>query len=165
MKAEYKNRYNDKFTFTLDEDKNILWEGNFTYHRIGYPNVYKEAYQAYCKDVGSNGEHPMHIESFKEAVHETVYDENDSYVGPGPIADKYRSLVYTDEDTIDMVDPSGGPYITLHQDLSWLGEEFKDLCVGGFKSILTGYKIFTYGKYDHLADTKIIGGIINTSEQ
>ena len=161
---EYKNRYNDKFTFTLDEDKNILWEGNFTYHRIGYPNVYKEAYEAYCKDVGSKGEHPMHIESFKEAVHETVYDENDSYVGPGPIADKYRSLVYSDEDTIDMVDPSGGTYIILHQDLSWLGEEFKDLCVGGFKSIITGYKIFTYGKYDHLADTKIIGGIINTSE-
>lgn len=162
---EYTNRYKDKFTFTLDEDKNILWEGNFTYHRIGYPNVYKEAYQAYCKDVGSQGEHPMHIDSFKEAVHESVYDENDSYVGPGPIAEKYQSLVYSDTDTIDMVDPSGGPYITTHQDLSWLGEEFKDLCVGGFKSISTGYKIFTYGKYDHLAETEIIGGIITRAKK
>ena len=161
---EYKNRYNDIYTFTLQEDGSILWEGNFTYHRIGWPNVYKEAYEAYCKDVGSKGERPMHIDSFKEAVHESVYDENDSYVGLGPIAKKYGSLVYSDKDTINMVDPSGGPYITTHQDLSWLGEEFKDLCVGGFKSILTGYKIFTYGKYDHLADTKVIGGIINTSE-
>lgn len=161
---EYKNRYNDKFTFTLDEDKNILWEGNFTYHRIGYPNVYDKAYQQYRKDCSDMQIDWMHLEEFKKAVHESVYDENDSYVGPGPIADKYRSLVYSDQDTIDMVDPSGGPYITTHQDLSWLGEEFKDLCVGGFKSILTGYKIFTYGKYDHLADTKIIGGIINTSE-
>jgi hypothetical protein len=161
---EYKNRYNDNYTFTLQEDGSILWEGDFTYHRIGWPNVYKEAYEAYCKDVGSKGERPMHIDSFKEAVHESVYDENDNYAGSGPIAKKYGSLVYSDKDTIDMVDPSGGPYITTHQDLSWLGEEFKDLCVGGFKSILTGYKIFTYGKYDHLADTKIIGGIINTSE-
>jgi hypothetical protein len=64
-----------------------------------------------------------------------------------------------------MVDPSGGPYITLHQDLSWLGEEFKDLCVGGFKSILTGYKIITYGKYDHLAETEIIGGIITRAKE
>jgi len=27
-----------------------------------------------------------------------------------------------------------------------------------------GYEINTYGKFDHLAETKIIGGIINTSE-
>lgn len=158
---EYKNRYNDRFTFTLDEDKNILWEGNFTYHRIGYPNVYKEAYETYCKDVGSKGEHPMYIDSFKEAVHESVYDENGNYIGPGHIAEKYGFLVYSDEDTIDMVDPSGGPCITLHQDLSWLGEEFKDLYVSTITRIETGYKIETYGKHDHLADLKIIGGIIN----
>ena len=102
--------------------------------------------------------------NFKEAVHESVYDENDSYVGKGPIAKKYGNLVYTDMDTIDMVDPSGGPYITLHQDLSWLSEEFKGLCVGSLVPIDTGFRIGTYGKYDHLADTKIIGGIINTSE-
>ena len=161
---EYKNRYNDIYTFTLQEDGSILWEGDFKYYRRGWPNVYKEAYQAYCKDVGSKGEHPMHIDSFKEAVHESVYDENDSYVGKGPIAKKYGNLVYTDMDTIDMVDPSGGPYITLHQDLSWLSEEFKGLCVGSLVPIDTGFRIGTYGKYDHLADTKIIGGIINTSE-
>ena len=157
---EYKNRYGDIYTFTPQEDGSILWEGDFKYCRYGWPNVYKEAYQAYCKDVGSKGERPMYIDSFKEAVHESVYDENDNYVGPGPIAKKYQSLVYSDKDTINMVDPSGGPYITLHQNLSWLGEEFKDLCVSTITPIETGYRISTYGKYDHLADGEIIGGII-----
>lgn len=161
---EYKNRYGDIYTFTPQEDGSILWEGDFKYCRYGWPNVYKEAYQAYCKDVGSKGERPMYIDSFKEAVHESVYDENDSYVGPGPIAKKYGSLVYPDKDTIDMIDPSGGPYITLHQDLSWLGEEFKNFCVSTITPAETGYRLGTYGKWDHLADTKIIGGIINTTE-
>jgi len=157
---EYKNRYGDIYTFTPQEDGSILWEGDFKHSRYRWPNVYKEAYQAYCKDVGSKGQRPMHIESFKEAVHESIYDENGRYVEPGPIAEKYQSLVYPDKDTIDMVDPSGGPYITLHQDLSWLGEEFKNLCVSTITPIETGYRIGTYGKYDHLADGEIIGGII-----
>ena len=161
---EYKNRYGDIYTFTPQEDGIILWEGDFKYCRYGWPNVYKEAYQAYCKDVGSKGERPMYIDSFKEAVHESVYDENDSYVGPGPIAKKYGSLVYPDKDTIDMIDPSGGPYITLHQDLSWLGEEFKNLCVSTITSTETGYRIGTYGKHDHLADLETIGGIINRTK-
>jgi 3D (Asp-Asp-Asp) domain-containing protein len=31
---EYVNRYNDTYTFTLDEDNNILWKGSFSSPQI-----------------------------------------------------------------------------------------------------------------------------------
>ena len=37
-KIEYKNRYNDVFTFSKTEDGNILMEGPFEYMRIGRSN-------------------------------------------------------------------------------------------------------------------------------
>ena len=163
---EYKNRYGDVFTFTKQEDNSVLWEGDFTHHRIGSSNDYKDAYQFYCKEVSFNGEHPMHIEEFTEAIHESVYDENDRYVGPGVIAKQYQNLVKSNP-WISMVDPSGGPYLNEHMDLgtiSFGSGELDGICIRSFESIETGYRINTYGKFDHLADTKIIGGIINTSE-
>ena len=161
--VEYHNRYGDIYTFTKQEDGSVLWEGNFEYCRFGSSNDYKDAYQSYCKDVGSKGEHPMHIEDFKEAVHESVYDENDRYVGPSAIGKQYRDLVKSNP-WISMVDPSGGPYLNEHTNLgNFFSDEFDGLCIQSFEPIPTGYKINTYGAFDHLADTKIIGGIINTS--
>ena len=153
---KYTNRYNDVYTFTKQEDGSVLWEGDFKYCRIGWPNVYKEAYQQYRKDGGD-----MHIEQFKVEVHN--YDR-ETYK-PSEIAEKYRSLVYSDMNTIDMVDPSGGPYMTSHMDLgSFLGEEFEGRCIREFKPIEEGYLIITYDKYEHLAEYRQIGGIINYSE-
>lgn len=159
---KYTNRYNDVYTFTKQEDGSVLWEGDFKYCRFGWPNVYEDAYQQYCKDVGSKGEHPMHIEDFKKEVHESIYNENHEYVGPGPIAAQYRELVYSDTKTIDMVDPSGGPYLSTHTNLAerFGAEELKGLCISSFEPIETGYKIHTYGEFDHLEDRDIIGGII-----
>ena len=164
--VKYTNRYGDVYTFTKQEDGSVLWEGSFEGCRIGYPNVYKRAYQQYCKDVSSKGEHPMHIDDFKTQVHEMMYNENDEYVGPGPICSQYGHLVYSDTTSIDMVDPSGGPYLSTHTNLGerFNSEELKGLCIQSFEPIDKGYKLHTYGEYDHLADTKIIGGIINTSE-
>jgi len=160
--VKYTNRYGDEFTFTKQEDNSVLWEGNFKHCRIGSSNDYKLAYQQYCKDVGSKGVR-MHIESFKEAIHESVYDENDRYVGPSVIGKQYQNLVKSNP-WISMVDPSGGPFINEHSKLDIFGEELKGLCVQLFEPIETGYKIITYGEFDHLAETKIIGGIINTTE-
>lgn len=37
MKTEkYKNRYGDEYTFTLQEDGNIKWEGSFEYCIFGF---------------------------------------------------------------------------------------------------------------------------------
>ena len=163
---EYTNRYGDVYTFTKQEDGDVLWEGNFEHCRFGFPNVYKRAYQQYCKDVGSSGGHPMHIEDFKEQVHEMMYNDKDEYIGPGPICAMYGHLVHSDTKTIDMVDPSGGPYLSTHTNLGerFNSEELKGLCISGFKRVDTGYMIHTYGEFDHLADTNTIGGIINTTE-
>jgi hypothetical protein len=129
---EYTNRYGDVYTFTKQEDGSVLWEGSFEHCRFGWPNIYKKAYQQYCKDVGSKGGHPMFIDK-----------------------------------AIDMIDPSGGPYLSTHTNLyeRFGDDELKGLCISSFEPIETGYKIYTYGEFDHLADTKIIGGIINTSEK
>ena len=142
--VEYTNRYGDVYTFTKQENGDVLWEGNFEYCRFGWPNVYKEAYQQYRKDGGD-----MHIEEFEKAVHE-YNDEKSEYT---PLAKQYGPLVYSDINIIDMVDPSGGPFMTSHMDLgALLGEEFENRCIRSFKPVETGYIIETYDKYEHLAD-------------
>ena len=85
--AKYINRYNDVFTFTKQEDGNVLWEGNFEYHRMGFAQ---------------------------------------------------------NTDTINMVDPSGGPYIEIGQMLSHVvfDDEF-NVIVESFEPIETGYLIKT----------------------
>tara|TARA_R110000787_G_scaffold199162_1_gene310202 strand:+ start:90 stop:407 length:318 start_codon:yes stop_codon:yes gene_type:complete len=104
---EYNNRYNDVYTFTKQEDSNVLMEGKFEWMRAGG----------------------------------------------------------------DFIDPSGGPFIKVGQMLSHIiyDDEF-NVIVDGFERVETGYLIkCKEHKYDpndksHLADSKIIGGIINTTE-
>jgi len=126
----YKNRYGDVFKFTKDDNHDILWEGNFEYCRFGMPNDYTEAYNAYINDVDT----PMVFEEFKEAVHK--YDD---VKGEYIIGNKYSSMVKSLKDEIDMVDPSGGPYISRGMALDNFG--FKNYVVKNFKRIDTGYKI------------------------
>ena len=150
--VEYKNRYGDVYKFTKQEDGSVLWEGSFEYGRFGSSNDYSLAYENYCKDTSSMGISPMHIEDFKEAVHESIYDESGMYIEPSAIAKQYQTMVKSNL-WISMVDPSGGPYLNEHMDLGkLLGEEFDGLCIRSFESIETGYKINTYGKFDHLDD-------------
>ena len=149
---EYKNRYGDVYTFTKQEDGSVLWEGSFEHCRFGSSNDYSLAYQNYCKDSSSMGNTPMHIEDFKEAVHEAVYDENDRYVGPSVIGKQYQKMVKSNP-WISMVDPSGGPYLSEHTNLGeFFSDEFDGLCIRSFEPIETGYKINTYGKFDHLRE-------------
>lgn len=136
MKVEYKNRYGDVHTFTKTEDGNILWEGNFEYSRRGCPNVYTEAYAHYVLDGGD-----MDLETFKNEVHEAVYDENRNYVGMSETSQKYGKLVYSDTSIIDMVDPSGGPYLSGGFDMEYISEEFEGMVVEKFERVETGYKI------------------------
>jgi len=128
----YRNRYNDIFTFTKDNNGDILWEGNFEYCRFGMPNDYTRVYEIYCSEVQT----PMSLEAFKEAVH-----EYDSDIKEYKLGYRYVSMVDSLTDEIDMVDPSGGPYITRGMSLSSFG--FKDYIVKDFKKIDTGFKIIT----------------------
>jgi hypothetical protein len=124
---EYKNRYNDVYSFTKDDDNNVLWEGNFRWCRMAWPNDYGPAYKQYLKDEPS----PMSFEDFQEAVHKEGLE-------------KYQVLVKSDMTRIHMVDPSGGPYLTEGMHLGkWLGEGFENLIIDRFESIDTGFKIIT----------------------
>lgn len=129
---EYKNRYGDVFTFTEDDNHDVLWEGNFEFCRFGMPNDYTRAYKAYLEDREGVDE-ILSLEEFKKDVH--VY-QGDSYLYP-----EYIKLVDSLKDEIDMVDPSGGPYISRGMSLDSFG--FKDYTIKDFQRIDTGYKIIT----------------------
>lgn len=134
--TKYKNRYGDVFTFTETEDGNVLWEGNFEFHRFSYPNVYMDAYQAYLNDEPHH-DHLLSLSEFKKAVHE--YDK-ETYEST-ELNRKYSPLVYSDRETIDMVDPSGGPYLSEGYDLGHLGSELKGKVIHSFKNVENGYLI------------------------
>ncbi len=106
--VRYRNRYGAEYTFTKQEDGNVLWEGDFEFIRAGN----------------------------------------------------------------DFIDPSGGPFIKIGQMLSHIIHgEGMNVIVEGFTNtengILINTKLHEYDPNDmsHLADTKIIGGIINTTEK
>ena len=134
MKNTYKNRYGDIFTFTLDDHQDVLWEGNFEFYRIGMPNDYTKAYDEYSKDY-EHSKNKMSFDQFKDAVHEWD-DETRQYIYV-----KYLNMVESKKDEIDMVDPSGGPYISRGMSLDSFG--FKGYVVKDFKPTETGYKIIT----------------------
>ena len=106
--TDYTNRYGDTYTFTKQDDGNVLMEGKFEWMRAG-----------------------SHF-----------------------------------------IDPSGGPFIAVGQMLAHVvyDDEF-NVIVDGFERVETGYiikcKEHEYDPSDmrHLADTKTIGGIINTTEK
>ena len=125
------NRYGDEFVFTLLDDGNIQWDGKFEYVRVGFPNDYTESYKAYTNLGGLMG-----LKEFKEEVHRSIYDENDKYVGPCDINRVYGPMVKSKKDVINMVDPSGGPYLT--EDTELMGKTIKE-----FKSNEKGYLIIT----------------------
>ena len=126
----YKNRYGDLFTFTKDDNGDILWEGKFEYYRIGYPNDYTKAFNKFVSDGGR-----LSFNQFKKAVHEWDDETNTQYYP------EYSRMVESIISKIDMVDPSGGPYISVRMSLDSFG--FKDYKVADFEVIETGFKIIT----------------------
>jgi len=133
---KYKNRDGNVFTFTETKDGNILWEGNFEYHRYGCPNVYTNAYQAYLNDE-PNRDPLLTLSEFKKAVHEYGKESYEA----GDLAKKYSPLVYSDTETINMVDPSGGPYLSAGYDLGNLSDEFQGKVIQSFENVEKGYLI------------------------
>ena len=124
---EYKNRYGDVFTFEQLENGNIQWSGNFKYCRFGIPNDYSKAWEKFKEDYGG-----LDYEEFKDAVH-TWDEETNSYV----FAD-LLPLVTSKKDVINMVDPSGGPYISEGMDMKLFNLKGT---VKGFIDNKDGYEI------------------------
>lgn len=131
-KLSYKNRYGDEFVFEELEDGNIQWRGNFEYHRIGYPNDYSEAWKKFQEDYGG-----LSYEDFVEAVH-SYDDEKKQYIFP-----ELLPLIKSVPDKINMVDPSGGPYIHTGMDMGLFSAVFKKKKVKEFINNEEGYLIVT----------------------
>jgi len=144
------NRYGDEYIFTQQEDGDILWEGKFEYCRFGSPNVYEDAYEKYRKNGGK-----QKIEWFKEEVHRSIY-VNDKYVGPCEVAGKYQKLIYSDKDTINMVDPSGGPFLNSGMDMKYINSKFSGLEIHSFVPLKGSYLIRTLSEFDQMRETKTI---------
>lgn len=108
MKTTYRNRYGVEIRFERTGKKRVKISNYGDYCRYGWPNVYDKAYEAYITDCTKTyPEVVMGWEEFKEEVHNY---KNDSMR-------KYAELVYSDTDNINMMDPSGGPYLHAGTDL------------------------------------------------
>jgi hypothetical protein len=129
---KYINRYGDEYKFTPTEDGHIFWEGKFEWCRFGWPNVYDDAYRRYQEDGGTES-----MIVFVKLVHE--WDDDKSTFTD--LAKKYGQYVYSDRDTIDMVDPSGGPYLSRGTDSEFIHPDVKGKKVDQFIPIDSGYKI------------------------
>ena len=129
MKIEKQvNRYGDEFIFTLQDDGNIQWSGNFEHSRCGSPNDYTRAFLEYTRDTGGG----ISLEQFRDLVY-AYDDEKESYV----LEDrKYADLITSRTAIINMVDPSGGPFLTEGMEI--MGKTIKE-----FKSNEKGYLITT----------------------
>lgn len=117
--AVYGNRYRDNITFEHIGDEVIMKGGSW--FRYGLSNDYSVAYKAYVDDGGTEP-----IEVFEKLVHQ--YDEEaKSYT---ELARKYQSYVFSSKE-INMVDPSGGPYISLGDNLKkfWPKGDYQDLII------------------------------------
>ena len=128
--VEYKNRYGDIFKFELLENGNIKWTGNFEYSRFGMPNDYSKAWEVFQKEYGG-----LNYEEFKESVH-SYDEETNSYVFKDLLP-----LITSKKDVINMIDPSGGPYITEGSDMGYFDKSFKGKIVQEFHSKVDGYEI------------------------
>jgi len=128
--VKYTNRYGDEFEFKELNNGNIQWSGDFEYSRFGMPNDYSLAWEVFQEDYGG-----MSYEDFKKNVH--AYDEvKEEYVFKDLLP-----LITSKTDIINMVDPSGGPYISEGMDLGILNKEWSDKTVVEFISNEDGYEI------------------------
>lgn len=134
--VKYNNRYGDAFTFTKTEDGNILWEGNFEWCICGWPNNYDEAYSRYTEDGGT-----LTLEEFKKEIHKAEYDSEGNYLGMSGYHKLYAHLIYSDKSIIDMVDPSGGPYLCENYGMEVFDKSFKGMFIQEFERTEIGYKI------------------------
>ena len=112
MAFKYVNRNGDVFTFEQKDNGNVQWSGDFQYCRYGFPNDYSLAWEVFQEDYGG-----MSYEDFKKNVH--AYDEDKKE----HVFKDLLPLITSMKDIINMVDPSGGPFITEGMDLKEFGVE------------------------------------------
>ena len=117
-KVTYKNRYGDNIVFEQVSSKKVKMSGYSEYYRIGWPNNYEVAYFTYLEDQQGINDDPLYPEEFVKELFKGDWwspEQNPLY--------KYHKLVTADRDRINMFDPSGGPYLTIGDDLGLFWED------------------------------------------
>ena len=134
MKAIYYNRYKDKITFD-HKGKTVTMSGYSPYFRYSWPNVYDTAYEKYVEsavvDAKLEGTQILTQEEFVEALH--ARKDEDEY-GYNALYKLFGKYIYSNKDVIDMVDPSGGPYLSVGTNLKeFFGRDYEDLVIESIK--------------------------------
>ena len=132
--SKFVNRYGDEFTFEENDNGNIEWKGNFKWCRTGMPNDYSKAWEYFNEVYGG-----LSFEDFKKDVH-SYDEEKEAYVFPDVVP-----LITSMTDVIDMVDPSGGPYVTVGSSMGYFNEEWKGRIITDIVPKDGGYLIRTEG--------------------
>ena len=135
MKAIYHNRYKDKITFE-HKGKTVTMSGYSPYFRYSWPNKYDVAYDKYLEsavvDAKLLGTQMLTQEEFEKALY--IDKGDDSNWHKNALYQLFGKYIYSDKDTIDMVDPSGGPYLTVGMNLKeFFGREYEDLIIRTIK--------------------------------
>lgn len=128
MKATYINRYKDQIVFEDLDDCTVRMTGYGPYFRVGYENEYEDAYDQYLhdcqgltepdlellyEDVEANKLRTYTFDEFKKSV----FDIRSALY-------RYRKAVKSSP-SLDMIDPSGGPFIPKGFDLGMFFEDRK----------------------------------------
>ena len=133
MVTTYHNRYGDEIKFERVDDNTVEMTG-YTYYRAGWSNDYSKAYEAYVNENSNT----IPLEELQKRVHDYPTEENPT---PNPLK-QYQGLIFSLEE-YDMVDPSGGPYLSLGMNLSRYGHEdfqIKHISFGENKTIFKNIK-------------------------
>lgn len=135
MKATYYNRYRTEITFEHTKNQVVMsGKGITSFMRYGFPNVYDKAYEKYVEsaviDAKLEGNQILTEEEFKEILFVTK-DEDVSE--SNALLKMFGKYIYSDTKTIDMIDPSGGPYITRGSNLKYFFEDGIDRIVEKIK--------------------------------
>jgi hypothetical protein len=134
MKATYRNRYKDNIIFD-HKGKTVTMSGYSPYFRISWPNVYDKAYEKYVEsaylDAKLESNQILTQEEFEKVLH--VTKDEDSFES-NALYKLFGKYIYSDTDTIDMIDPSGGPYLTVGMNLKMFFEQdYEDLIIESIK--------------------------------
>ena len=78
------------------------------------------------------------MKEFIEEVHRSIYGTNGEYISPSDISRVYGPMVETRKDIIDMVDPSGGPYLSEGMPSTMAHSKIKDKTISHFIPLSSG---------------------------
>jgi hypothetical protein len=106
--------------------------GYSPYFRYSWPNKYDVAYDKYLEsavvDAKLLGTQMLTQEEFEKALY--IDKGDDSNWHKNALYQLFGKYIYSDKDTIDMVDPSGGPYLTVGTNLkSFFGKDYENLII------------------------------------